>query len=109
MLAKQYRLNLSKAGNRVIFKHKIKNKPWSDYYLIKNDCGHLRAAVVVPVKQVKSAAKRNKIRRKIYQLLQEQNAKAASFDLLVVYQQSQIKPDIEEKIKKDIQEIFKQY
>ena len=69
MLSKKYRFH-SRGGVRYVYQHgKTLRRPKMSLTFTKNTRGFTRIAVVVSKKVEKSAVKRNRIRRRIYEAL----------------------------------------
>ncbi len=76
MLSKKYRFH-SRGGVRFVYqKGKTIRKPTMSLVFLKNERHFTRIAVVVSKKVVKSAVKRNRIRRRVYEALR------INFDLI---------------------------
>jgi ribonuclease P protein component len=102
MLPKKNRLNLKEQQNRELFRKKITESDSIKYFAdIAND-NSFKVAVVVPTKVYNKAFLRNKLRRKIYQIIEKHLIKNLSIELiLLVYKQLELS---EEKLEQDIQE-----
>ena len=71
MLNKRYRFH-SRGGVRYVYqKGKTVRSPKMSVVFVRNTRGFTRIAVVVSKKVVKSAVKRNRIRRRIYEVLRK--------------------------------------
>ena len=69
MLSKKYRFH-SRGGVRFVYqKGKTIRRPGMSLVFLNNERGFTRVAVVVSKKVVKSAVKRNRIRRRVYEAL----------------------------------------
>lgn len=102
MLPKKNRLNLKEQQNRELFRKKITESDSIKYFAdIAND-NSFKVVVVVPTKVYNKAFLRNKLRRKIYQIIEKHLIKNLSIELiLLVYKQLELS---EEKLEQDIQE-----
>ena len=71
MLAKKYRFH-SRGGVRYVYQHgKTVRKPRMSLVFCDNTRGFTRVAVVVSKKVAKTAVRRNRIRRRVYEVLRE--------------------------------------
>ena len=88
MLKKRHRLNLSQTENSSIFQRGQSRKLYSDSFIayFRGSEINIRANIVIPQACVKSAAKRNELRRKLFVFLEDFFAKKsqANLDLIVV-------------------------
>lgn len=86
MLKKSKRLNLSNPKNRDIFK--APSLRWGKLraFYRKSPEDFFKAAVVVSKKRVPSAALRNKVRRAIYEVIQNSSFASKPMEILVLYE-----------------------
>ena len=71
MLAKKYRFH-SRGGVRYVYQHgKTVRKPRMSLVFCDNTRGFTRIAVVVSKKVTKAAVKRNRIRRRVYEVVRQ--------------------------------------
>ncbi|MBQ7040957.1 ribonuclease P protein component [Candidatus Saccharibacteria bacterium] len=89
MLSKRYRFH-SRGGVRYTYQHgKSIRRPNMTLVHAKNSRGRERYAVVVSKKVAKSAVKRNRIRRRVYEAIRlvklEENLGAAKDNIFVIY------------------------
>jgi ribonuclease P protein component len=102
MLPKKNRLNLKKQENRKLFRKKIAESGSIKYFADIADDNSFKAAVVVSIKACNKAAHRNKLRRKIYQIIEQHAVRNLPIELiLLVYKKVEFS---EEKLEQDIVE-----
>jgi len=72
---------------RIVLKHgkTMRDGYFQLKYLHKNDQDTWRSAVIVSTKVTKSAPKRNRIRRRIYEILRKQDIKPGTDFIVLVY------------------------
>jgi ribonuclease P protein component len=82
MLPKRERLNLKKGVSKNIFRARSLTNSYFRVYFRKSDS--FKAAAVVPVKQIKKAAQRNQLKRKVYAVLEKSTLRRKKLHLLVM-------------------------
>lgn len=84
MLSKKSRLNLKKEEDREVFNYRVKETDYFAFFAKVKKIGEFRAGVVIPIKIVKKAFQRNRIRRKIFNIIKDHQIKNTQLDLLVL-------------------------
>ncbi len=84
MLPKKQRLNLAESKNKKIFKDLSRKSPHFKFYSRQALENTFKAAVVIPVKTVRKAAHRNKLRRWVYEIVEKHPVKNESLELVIV-------------------------
>lgn len=92
MLKKKHRLNLSQSENVTLFQRGQSRRLYSDFFIayFRKSPSSQRANIVVPQACLKSAAKRNKLRRKLFVFFENSTLreKQMNLDLIVVLKRS---------------------
>lgn len=102
MLPKKNRLNLKKQNNRNLFRKKIIESESIKYFADNSKNSNFKSAVVVSKKAYNKAFQRNKLRRKLYQIIQTHPVKKLPINLvLLVYKKSEHEQDLEEIMVKE--------
>lgn len=84
MLAKKNRLNLADPAARSIFKEA--NKKFSEHFIFfyRKNSKEFKATVVIPKQKVKLAVKRNQLKRKVYQIIQESVLTELTLEIVIL-------------------------
>ncbi len=98
MLPKKQKLNLGKSNNRSIFSSSEKFKTAHFLFFFRSGAS-FKASVVIPKRKVSLAAKRNRLKRRIYSILDDHQIRNRKIQLVVLLTKA-IKP--EAKISKEI-------
>lgn len=96
MLAKKFRLTKNSDFKRIFFNGKFLNDNLISFVYIINNLGFSRLAIIIPSKVIKSAAKRNLVKRRLRHVWQILNTKNNLDVILIVKNKDILKQEFKE-------------